>query len=81
MESWEAKIISLVILLILTVVFGFVPRALKVAGNEKYISIANCIAGRELWDGSKSSLPFFVILSKLYREMGYRLFNFGDKET
>ncbi|KAL5266580.1 hypothetical protein ACHWQZ_G003829 [Mnemiopsis leidyi] len=45
MESWEAKIISLTILLILTVVFGFVPRALKVAGNEKYISIANCVAG------------------------------------
>ena len=51
MESWEAKIISLVILLILTVVFGFVPRALKVAGNEKYISIANCIAGN--WTDSE----------------------------
>ena len=45
MESWEAKIISLAILLILTIVFGFIPRALKVSGNEKNISVANCIAG------------------------------------
>ena len=45
MEVWVAKVICLAILLLLTCVFGMVPRFLRTTGNEKYLSIANCVAG------------------------------------
>ena len=45
MEEWVAKVICLVILLILTMTFGLLPRLISTAGNEMWLSIANCVAG------------------------------------
>jgi len=45
MEEWIAKVICLVILLFLTMTFGLLPRLISTAGNEVWLSIANCVAG------------------------------------